>query len=383
MTALDKAKEFNYPEIVDLLTNGPRETIETTDQSRVEYETIKQDKELLLEKTQEQEETINQLQQKNCEQAEEINKLKSYLFALKEKVKDIEFFEISEYEEIAVIEEGSTSSIKNVIKKEKGKYVKKEMKNFTHEMLQRFLLESEILFKLRHPCIVRIFGFNNGDETHPPSIVISHEPKSLESAIKDGELDESLKNRITVELVLGMRYIHEHKFMHRNLKPSNILLSKNRHVRISDFGLSKEESHESSQTKGIGALQFMAPELFEDNNDSYTNKVDVYSFGITLIFIITDKYPTFSMRNAVMDVIPQLPSSVVNWVRELIARCLSQSPENRPSFAQIFEIMKSNNYDMFNENIPQSLTTRQQRMKKLIEERILKIEAFEYQHQQQ
>lgn len=257
------------------------------------------------------------------------------------------------------------------------------MKNFTHEMLQRFILESEILFKLRHPCIVRIFGFNKGDETHPPSIVISHEPKSLESAIKDEELDESQKNRITVELVLGMRYIHEHNFMHRNLKPSNILLSKNRHVRISDFGLSKEESYESSHAKGIGALQFMAPELFEDNNDSYTNKVDVYSFGITLIFIITDKYPTFSMRNVVMGVIPQLPSSVVNWVRELIARCLSQSPENRPSFAQIFEIMKSNNYDMFNESIHQSLTTRQQRMKKLTEERILKIEAFEYQHQQQ
>lgn len=44
MTALDFAKEKNFPEIVDLLTNGPREKIETTDESSVEYETIKQEK---------------------------------------------------------------------------------------------------------------------------------------------------------------------------------------------------------------------------------------------------------------------------------------------------------------------------------------------------
>ncbi|KAK8849994.1 hypothetical protein M9Y10_018588 [Tritrichomonas musculus] len=73
--------------------------------------------------------------------------------------------------------------------------------------------------------------------------------------------------------------------MHRDLKPSNILLSKNKHVRISDFGL------EMSQSKGVGTMRFMAPEIFEEKEDDdeeedddksetrYTNKVDVYSFG--------------------------------------------------------------------------------------------------------
>ncbi|WP_304523318.1 protein kinase domain-containing protein, partial [Bacteroides acidifaciens] len=66
--------------------------------------------------------------------------------------------------------------------------------------------------------------------------------------------------------------------------PSNILLSQNKHVRISDFGLAKEEDIETSQSKGVGTLRFMAPELVDEEDEEneqqerYTNKVDFYSF---------------------------------------------------------------------------------------------------------
>lgn len=132
------------------------------------------------------------------------------------------------------------------------------------------------------------------------------------------------KCRITVELVLGMRYIHSHNFMHCDLKPSNILLSKENNVRISDFGLAKEDSLEESQSKGVGTLRFMAPELFEEseNGPAYTNKIDVYLFGITLIYVVTGSYPMFSMKNVSNGIPPRLPDTIVNWVRELILSCL-------------------------------------------------------------
>lgn len=91
---------------------------------------------------------------------------------------------------------------------------------------------------------------------NPPSMLLSLEPNSLEQAIQHKVLNNHQKNRITIELVLGMRYIHKHSFIHRNLKPSNIFC---------DFGLAKNESLEASQTKGVGTLRFMAPELFEEN----------------------------------------------------------------------------------------------------------------------
>lgn len=370
----------NYHEIVDLLSTKTKE-ISTTNAKSESH--IVKDNQLEKEVARLKEE-IARIKEKDDKTTEENNRLKSMIFALKEKSSGINFFNFDDYEEGSIIGEGGTSSIKVFIKKEKVKYAKKEMKEFNHKNMQRFLSEGEILFKLPHPCIIRIIGVNYGNESHAPSIILSLEPTSLEKAIQEKELDDKQKNRIAVEIVLGMRYIHHRNIMHRDLKPSNILLSKNRHVRISDFGLAKEEDLETSQSKGVGTLRFMAPELFneEDEGFMYNNKVDVYSFGITLIYIVTGSYPKFNLRNISMGILPSLPSTIVNWVRELIIKCISTSPENRPSFAEIFEIMKDNNYDLFNESKNKKLTTKQLNMKQEIEARVLKIEAFEYQHQE-
>ncbi|KAK8888554.1 hypothetical protein M9Y10_033285 [Tritrichomonas musculus] len=169
--------------------------------------------------------------------------------------------------------------------------------------------------------------------------------------------------------------------MHRDLKPLNILLSINLHVRITDFGLAKEEDLADSQSKGVGTRRFMAPEIFEENDEgsTYTSKVDVYSFGITLIIIVTCSCPKFNLKNSLIVIIRPLPDTIVALVRELIVRYLSQSPEERPTFSEILEIMKSNDYDIFNEKKSSKLSPNQDQMKNEIEKRILKIEAFEYQ----
>ena len=210
-----------------------------------------------------------------------------------------------------------------------------------------------------------------------PSIYLSLEPKNLDQAIKTRELCDDQKNRIIVEIILGMRYMHEKKLMHRDLKPANILLSKNNHVRISDFGLAKEEDLETTQTCGVGSLLFMAPERFSDD---YHSEVDVYAFGIILIFIMTNCYPKYDHMKAFQNIPPQLPSTMCSWVVELIQQCLAARRESRPKFKDIFEIMKEHNFDVFNGTKSTTLTKQQQKAKEEIEHRILKIEAFEYQH---
>lgn len=72
--------------------------------------------------------------------------------------------------------------------------------------------------------------------------------------------------------------------------------------------------------------------------------------------------------------------SFVSSVKEIIVRCLSLDQGKRPTFAEIFEIMKINNYDLFTEK-KSKLTAKQKSMIKSIEARILKIEAFEYQYE--
>ena len=379
-TAKYYARERKHPEIVELLSKGPSETYKSL---------LERNKELhceirrMLREKRHHNNTSPVEPASGCSQhSEEIDKLNTYLSLLKKKTAEIKFVNIYDYEDESVIGEGSSSCVKVVSTKKK--YAKKELKLFSQKEAQRFLQEGEILSILRHPCIVDIVGFSLGDKSHPPSIFLSLEPKSLESAIAKKELSEEDKNRITVEVVLGMRYIHSRHFMHRDLKPSNILLSANNQVRISDFGLAREDDLSASQTKNVGTLRFMAPELFEEeeSREKYTNKVDVYSFGITLIYIVTDDYAPFSMKNAVNGVTPKLARAVVGWVSELISRCLSPKAENRPSFNEIFELMKSHDYDMFREKSSAKLTKDQLRKKKSIDTRVLEIEAFEYQHRE-
>ena len=294
-------------------------------------------------------EKVHLLEEENKLKTKKCKLYESFLLSLKEKPREFPFSDFNEYieEDASLIGNGSTSEIKMVWKKEQ--YAKRELVHcFDHKTKQRFINEWETLFRYRHPCIVRLYGINYGDSTHYPSIIMSLEPRSLETAIKNKELNCEQKNRIVVELVLGMRYIHKHKFMHCNLKPMNILLSKNRHVRITDFGLADEKDLETSQ-----------PELL-NNETSYTNKVDVYSFGIILFFIVTNEYPQFNILNDASGDLPNLR-------------------DNSPSFDNIFNILKENNFDLFNDSKNQKLTVKQRISKKNIEKRITKIESFEFQ----
>ena len=84
------------------------------------------------------------------------------------------------------------------------------------------------------------------------------------------------------------------------------------------------------------------------------------------------------MKNAVLGILPPLPESMKEWVKELIVRCMSIEPENRPSFAEIFDILKEHNYDLFSDGIG-----KKQSMRKVIDARVLKIEACEFQSQKE
>ncbi|KAK8836836.1 hypothetical protein M9Y10_037360 [Tritrichomonas musculus] len=373
-TAIDRAKVGGYREIVDLLSKGPiksrKPKPEPEPTKKIEHSSSLPHDE------------IDSLILQNRQLLAENSMLKGFLLALKGESPGIQFFDFDDYSVKSVIGEGGTSSVKLVIKNSNDEFAMKELKDFSHKSVQRFIREGESMFLLRHPCILDIVAVNLGDANHPPSLILSLEPKSLETAISKKELNNKEKCQITVEIVLGMRYIHRRNFMHRDLKPSNILLTKDGHVKISDFGLAKEEDLETSQSKGVGTLRFMAPELFEENPTVpvYTNKVDVYSFAITLIYIITGSYPAFSLKKVVTGVLPQLPDSIVAWVRDLITSCLSAEPADRPSFADIFETLKLNNFDIFSESKGQKLSKKLENQKKEIESCIMKIEAFEYQH---
>ena len=125
--------------------------------------------------------------------------------------------------------------------------------------------------------------------------------------------------------------------------------------------------------RGTGTLRYMAPEKIEDDESPLTNKVDIYSFGILLIYIIDEKHPKFNLDHMMNGKLPELPNNMADWVTELITKCLEFDPSNRPSFKEIFDILQSHDFDIFGSEKYQSIAN-----KKLIERRLLEIDAYEF-----
>ena len=143
-----------------------------------------------------------------------------------------------------------------------------------------------------------------------------------------------------------MKYIHFRKIIHRDLKPSNILIVDDGTIKIGDFSVSKLMSIEeqSSMTGGIGTPNFMAPEILNEEKN-YSEKVDVYSFGVLLNFILNKGDITnIKIGNVFKGKKVEFPNSFSAFAKELTGLCLSYDPKNRPGFIQICELLEKNKY---------------------------------------
>ncbi|OHT16937.1 hypothetical protein TRFO_12822 [Tritrichomonas foetus] len=262
--------------------------------------------------------------------------------------------EINEYNTIANLGRGDNAEVRKVKLNQnvnddsvKDIFALKILHSTEFTEMKNFLRESEVMFSLRHPCIVNIFGFCYGDEANPPSIIMEFMPKTLSKQIKI--LSNTEKIMIFTEVLHALKYIQEERGMiHRDIKPENILLTKNNHAKIGDFGLTTIESLETSLTKGIGTLNYMAPELLDENE--YTNKVDQYAIGKLLYFILTDgTLPQFKMSDAVNGKDFPIPDSIPPFAQEIIVECCSFNPEERPTFSMILTKMKDQQYSLLND----------------------------------
>lgn len=253
----------------------------------------------------------------------------------------LKVFDTSEIEKKGT--DGSMSGDEIVFdKKETEKKRKNLMYRFKH-----FIGEYEILNNLNHPNIIETYGFFLGDNDHRPSILLQYCPYNLSQAIK--RISEIEKITIIYELSEAMFFVHMNNIIHRDLKPENILLDEFYHVKLSDFGIStliEVETQTQQRTGGIGTIEFMAPELF-DEKPEYDEKVDVYAFGIVMYYVLTNgQYPN-AIKAAFARKQIEIPSSVNDFSKKLIQKCISVDPTKRPSFKEICQKIKDNNFLLF------------------------------------
>jgi serine/threonine protein kinase len=158
-------------------------------------------------------------------------------------------------------------------------------------------------------------------------------------------------------IVSTMTQIHKHSVIHRNLMSHNIFLDDQWEVRIADFGVEEVVICGSSYNGMIRTPLFVAPELFDDeNNDSIS--VDVFAFGVMIYTIFTPKQvfkegdrPLRGLQQLMMKVAkgerfirqPGIPD--VFW--KLITECWEHRPDDRPSFEKIVKMMLTSDEFVF------------------------------------
>jgi serine/threonine protein kinase len=207
--------------------------------------------------------------------------------------------------------------------------------------LDFFQREVQILVRCNDEFLLDFIGFS----TNPPAIVTSFMPcGSLWDRIHTkgkAPLNATQKTNIAIGIAHGMKYLHSHKIVHRDLKSPNILLDERMLPKIADFGLGHfvAECTGGEQT-AVGTPVWMAPELIDSKQ--YGPAVDVYAYGIILYEMYTEKMPfegwdrvQIFAQVATKGVRPELPETASS-LAQLIVQCWDADPDKRPTFEEIY-----------------------------------------------
>ncbi|XP_076888679.1 serine/threonine-protein kinase STY13-like [Bidens hawaiensis] len=222
-------------------------------------------------------------------------------------------------------------------------------------MEQQFQQEVMMLARLRHPNIVRFIGACRKPMVW--CIVTEYAKGGSVRQFLTKRQNRSVPLKLAVKQALdvarGMEYVHALGLIHRDLKSDNLLISADKSIKVADFGVARIEVQTEGMTPETGTYRWMAPEMIQHR--PYTQKVDVYSFGIVLWELITGMLPFQNMTavQAAFAVVnkgvrPNIPYDCLPVLSEIMVRCWDSNPDVRPPFAEVVRMLEHAETEIMN-----------------------------------
>ena len=215
------------------------------------------------------------------------------------------------------------------------KVLKKELSEDA-AFVSKFVVEAQSAAGLSHPNIVNVYDV--GDESDIHYIVMELvEGITLKSYIeKKGRLSFKEAVSIAIQVAMGIEAAHNNNIIHRDIKPQNIIISRDGKVKVTDFGIARAVTSNTISATAMGSVHYTSPE--QARGGFVDARSDIYSLGITLYEMVTGRVP-FNSDTAVSiaimhiqeDMIP--PSRFVEdlpvSVEQIIFKCTQKSPDRR------------------------------------------------------
>lgn len=204
--------------------------------------------------------------------------------------------------------------------------------------VSKFKMEAQAAAGLSHPNIVNIYDVVDEGDIH--FIVMELvEGITLKSYItKKGHLDVKESIGIAIQVAQGIEAAHDQHIIHRDIKPQNMLISRDGKVKVADFGIARAVSSQTMNSTVVGSVHYISPE--QARGGFSDERSDIYSFGITLFEMVTGRVP-FEGENTVTVALAHLedpitlPSTlnpdITPSLERIILKCTEKRPENRYS----------------------------------------------------
>jgi serine/threonine-protein kinase len=257
-------------------------------------------------------------------------------------MEDLTGWQFGPYRIVAPLGEGGMAAVFRAYQPNMDRYVALKVlpRYFASEpqFVSRFEQEARVLAKLQHPHILPVFDY--GESEGYTYIVMTYvEAGSLSELLKEQSLTLGEIGRVISQVGDALDYAHSQGVLHRDVKPSNILVDSRGNCLLTDFGIAKmvESSSKLTQTGGIlGTPAYMSPEQIA--SATLDGRTDIYSFGIVLYEMCTGRPPYQAETSAAVlvkhlhDPLPmprRFNPALPEPVERVILRALAKKPEHR------------------------------------------------------
>lgn len=228
---------------------------------------------------------------------------------------------------------------------------------FGNSALQAVFREIAIMKKFHHQNVLNLFEVIDDEDAEKIYIIMDYceQGPIMEWDVStrrfyfpwnnSGEITEEQLRKIFRDIVCGLEYLHFHNIVHRDIKPQNILLTKDWLIKIGDFGQAQIFQESDMQRSTIGTYYFFPPESCSSDTSEFSGKAaDIWALGVTLYALVFKKLPFWADSLAgIFEVIQSFDLTfpaevkVSDELQRLLIRLLDKNPETR---IKMFELLQ-------------------------------------------